>query len=196
MTAAILLDSPKYPVNVGNTLRAAALLGVDHLFWTGTRVPDPDTWPEGVRLPREERMRCYRRTTMKWLQGFRTVTMASEWCIGNCPERVRLTPVCIEIVDGAEDLRTFDHPEHALYVFGAEDNSVSQGLRRACHRFVRIPNAIPEDNPDGRTPYNLSAAVNIVLYDRLMKVNAPHWQAAEQWVRRSGGQLSWAGSKA
>jgi hypothetical protein len=27
------------------------------LAWTGDRVPDPKHWPEGARLPREERMR-------------------------------------------------------------------------------------------------------------------------------------------
>jgi hypothetical protein len=49
-------------------------------------------------------------------------------------------------------------------------------MRAGSHRFVRIPNAISENDPDGRTPYNLSAAINIVLYDRLLKrARADKW---------------------
>jgi tRNA(Leu) C34 or U34 (ribose-2'-O)-methylase TrmL len=64
MTVAVMLDSPKFAHNVGNALRAGALLGAEYLFWTGDRVKPPEDWDEGERLPREERMRCYRRTRM------------------------------------------------------------------------------------------------------------------------------------
>jgi tRNA(Leu) C34 or U34 (ribose-2'-O)-methylase TrmL len=158
--AAVLLIDPKYPHNVGNALRACALLGASRLFWTGDRVPPPDSWPSGSRLPREERLRCYRRTELVHLDA------------ADNPREVKgLTPVCVEISDTAEDLLAFQHPERALYVFGPEDGEVPKTTRMACHRFVRIPNAIPAEDPDSRTPYNLAAAVNVVLYDRLVKAS-------------------------
>jgi tRNA(Leu) C34 or U34 (ribose-2'-O)-methylase TrmL len=52
-----------------------------------------------------------------------------------------------------------------LHVFGPEDGGVPKGIRNHCHRFVRIP--LPD--ADERTPFNLAAAVNIVLWDRFLK---------------------------
>jgi tRNA(Leu) C34 or U34 (ribose-2'-O)-methylase TrmL len=42
MAAAVLLVDPKFPHNVGNALRACALLDAHVLAWTGYRVPDPE----------------------------------------------------------------------------------------------------------------------------------------------------------
>jgi tRNA C32,U32 (ribose-2'-O)-methylase TrmJ len=63
----------------------------------------------------------------------------------------------------AEQLPDFEHPEHALYVFGPEDGGLSSVHLRHCHRFVTIPS-------DGCV--NLAAAAYLVLYDRLVKTRA------------------------
>ena len=81
-----------------------------------------------------------------------------------------VTPVCIEVLDDAESLVRFDHPEHAAYVLGPEDGSVPEGVRAACHRFVRIPAV---GRASGARCLNLAAAVNVVLYDRLAKASGP-----------------------
>jgi tRNA(Leu) C34 or U34 (ribose-2'-O)-methylase TrmL len=156
--AAVFLVDPKHPHNVGNALRACALLGAGDMYWTGGRVPAPERWPAGARLPREERMRCYRNTTLHHVPDGEVADVF----------RAR-APVCVEIVDAAEDLRDFVHPDEPLYVFGPEDGSVPKGIRTACHRFVRIPAWDPEE----RTPYNLAFAVGAVLYDRLFKLTRP-----------------------
>lgn len=70
------------------------------------------------------------------------------------------TPVAVEFRDNSEDLVNFIHPENAVYVFGPEDGSIDQGTLRNCHRFVKIPT---------KHCTNLSAAVYLVLYDRLLK---------------------------
>jgi len=116
-------------------------------------VSPPESWPEGARLPREEWLKCYANTRLNWVEAITAVPLAGR------------TPVCVEITDGAEDLRDFVHPESPLYVFGPEDGDVPKGVRHVCHRFVRIP------APDARerTPYNLAFAVGAVLYDRLYK---------------------------
>jgi tRNA(Leu) C34 or U34 (ribose-2'-O)-methylase TrmL len=72
------------------------------------------------------------------------------------------TPVAVEVRDEAEPLDTFVHPDSADYVFGPEDGTLGRSTLSVCHRFLRIPTAV-------RTPLNLAAAVNIVLYDRHVK---------------------------
>ena len=162
MSAAVLLCEPKYAHNVGNALRACALLGAERLYWTGARVPPPEEWEPGTRLPREERMKCYAKTELRHVDD--DVRLDALEPAG--------APVCVEIHEGAEDLRDFVHPEDALYVFGPEDGDVSKAVRLNCHRFVRIPTADPRE----RTPYNLAFCVGAVLLDRLTKQTRP-WLA-------------------
>lgn len=149
----ILLD-PKYAHNVGNALRAAACFGASHLFWTGDRVPPMDAWPEGARLPREERLRINQHVPL--------IGGVSIHNVIDSAETLGYTPICVERRKEAENLLDFVHPERAVYVFGPEDGEVPKGIRTDCHRFVSIPT-----KNDG--PLNLAMAVNIVLYDRIGK---------------------------
>jgi tRNA(Leu) C34 or U34 (ribose-2'-O)-methylase TrmL len=144
-TPAVLLDDPKYAHNVGMAFRACACLGVSQLWYTGTRARD--VWREMRRLPREERMPRY---------AARTELIAAEgrWLSSFPPGTV---PVAVEVSDTAEDLTWFEHPLHAVYVFGPEDGSLSKGTRSACHRFLTLPS-------DG--PLNLAVAVGAVLMHR------------------------------
>jgi len=116
---------------------------VSTLLWTGHRADVP----EGERLPREERMKGYK--DVYWENNDRPFDLFTD-----------AEPVCIELVPHAENLTFFDHPERAVYVFGPEDGSVPQVFRRHCHRFVFIPSS---------HCLNLSAALNVVLYDRRAK---------------------------
>ena len=68
--------------------------------------------------------------------------------------------VCVEIVPNAQNLVSFEHPANVVYVFGPEDGSVSQVYKRFCSSFIFIPSA---------HCLNLSAALNVVLYDRRAK---------------------------
>jgi tRNA(Leu) C34 or U34 (ribose-2'-O)-methylase TrmL len=151
--SAVLLVNPKYAHNVGGALRACACFGALELAWTGDRVPPPEDWPAGARLPREERMRLYRLVSLRYLQEFGP--SASFY-----GDRV---PVCVERSKSAESLVDFMHPDRVVYVFGPEDGHVPKRFRASCHRFVSIPTA-----NDG--PLNLAAAVNVVLYDRAAKL--------------------------
>lgn len=152
--SAIYLQNPKTPANVGGVIRAASIFGADQVWWSGDRVHDGRELARRTgtsisrkkwRLPREERMKAYN----------------VDWGVDEGALRRLIsegfTPVCIELVPGAELLPAFDHPEKAVYVFGPEDGGVSKGIRTACHRFVQIP---------GKHCLNLAAAVNIVLYTR------------------------------
>lgn len=157
MTASILLVETKFAHNVGGAVRALSCFGGGDVFYTG------DRFDMGDRLPREERMRAYADTPWHHLAtgfpaGLRPVDFAKQY------GRRSLTPVAVELLPGTEPLHTFEHPEDALYVFGPEDGSLPNGVRRSCHRFVTIPSL---------HCLNLAAAVYIVLYDRAVK----RWQA-------------------
>lgn len=99
------------------------------------------------RLPREERMKGYR--AVDWQVSDKPIDLFPEG-----------DPICIEIWEGSGPITIFEHPENAVYVFGPEDGSVPQPIRRLCHRFVHIP---------ARHCLNLAAAINVVLFDRLSK---------------------------
>ena len=93
------------------------------------------------------------------MKGYASV----EFCVSDRPFDLfpEATPVCVEILEASECLTNFEHPENAVYVFGPEDGEVPQVLRRHCHRFVYIP---------AFHCLNLSGAVDVVLYDRLAKL--------------------------
>ena len=141
-TSGIILYNPKFPHNVGATVRACSCFGIPNLFWTGDRMT-----VDG-RLPREERMKGYRDVTFR-----REDRPFSQFA-------PNVIPVAIELLPGSESIVTFEHPANAVYVFGPEDGSIPAMIRRHCHRFLYIPS---------HHCLNLSAAVNVVLYDRRLK---------------------------
>ena len=66
MSAAILLIDPKYPHNVGQSVRACAAYGVQDLYFTGDRMSS--AMKELKRLPREERLRGYRSVQLQHIE--------------------------------------------------------------------------------------------------------------------------------
>lgn len=146
LTPAIALIDPKYPHNVGMTVRLASCYGLRQVWFTGERVSlDP---ARGERLPREERMK-----------GYRDVELVHyEHPFDQFPAGT--VPVAVEVRAGSEPLLAFDHPDDALYVFGPEDGSIPKPLLAHCHRFLVIPT---------RHCLNLATAVATVLWDREYK---------------------------
>jgi tRNA(Leu) C34 or U34 (ribose-2'-O)-methylase TrmL len=140
---AVALINPRFEHNVGSSIRAASCFGIKQVWFTGSRIKLEDR----ERLPREERMKGYQDVTLiqydYFLEQFKDAT-----------------PVAVEVDPTAEVLTVFEHPENAIYIFGPEDGNVPQVIRQHCHRFVTIPT---------KHCTNLSAAVYITLYDRLMK---------------------------
>lgn len=133
----------KYGRNAAGMLRCCSAYGIGQLWLTGNR------WAEEFdrrgRLPREERMKAY-----------------SDVDVYRCDKPLLafgpgVTPVGVEVMDSAEPLAWFQHPENPVYVFGPEDGSLPAGIRAACHRFLILPTG---------QCLNLASAVAVVLNDR------------------------------
>lgn len=145
---AVALFNPKFPHNVGATVRAASCFGVPQVWFTGSRVSLEGGKGER-RLPREERMKGYGEVEL----------CHGDYFFDAFPRDV--VPVAIEVRENSEPLPSFVHPEKAVYVFGPEDGGLQRATLQHCQRFVSIPM---------RHCANLSAAVYMVLYDRMTKV--------------------------
>lgn len=145
---AIVLVNPKFPHNVGAAVRAASCFGIGQVWYTGDRVAME--LERTRRLPREERMKGYKDVELRQF----------EYPFEQFGDAV---PVAVELRPNSELLPQFEHPEKAVYVFGPEDGSLSAVHLRHCHRFVVIPT---------HHCVNLSAAVYLILYDRLVKRQA------------------------
>jgi tRNA(Leu) C34 or U34 (ribose-2'-O)-methylase TrmL len=142
----IVMYDPRDSHNVGAAVRACSCFGVKQVWLTGRRTAE-QVW-KAKRIPREERMK-----------GFSDVQIVLEdRPFGYFPKGT--TPVAVELLKGSENMLGFEHPENPVYIFGPEDGSIPGSVRRLCHRRLFIPT---------RHCVNLSSAVYLVLYDRLMK---------------------------
>ena len=79
----------------------------------------------------------------------------------------------IEITEDAIDLPTFTHPQAAIYVLGAEKDSLTPEMQARCDFIVKFPT---------RFCVNLSVAGAIVMYDRMISLG----RFAERPVRVGG----------
>lgn len=60
-------------------------------------------------------------------------------------------------------LTKYEHPKRAFYVFGAEDATLGQRTLSWCRDIVYVPT---------NSCLNLATCVNVVLYDRAVKLAA------------------------
>lgn len=144
--AAIGLDNPKCPLNIGSTFRAAGCYGASLIVLGG---PRPERLKHIVRC-RTDTQKAYRHIPTIWATDLHDAIPLD--CV----------PVAVDLIDGATSLFNYVHPERAFYIFGAEDATLGERITSWCRDVVYIP-----------TNYcmNLAATVNVVLYDRLRKAN-------------------------
>lgn len=150
--AAIGLDNPKDQHNMGAALRAAGCYGASMIAFGGPR-------PAKLRVSRciTDTQKAYRHIPTLWADDLRDVIPVD--CV----------PVAVDLIDGAQPLHEYQHPERAFYIFGAEDATLGARVTSWCRDVVYVP-----------TDYcmNLAAAVNVVLYDRLSKQMQKRGEAA------------------
>jgi tRNA(Leu) C34 or U34 (ribose-2'-O)-methylase TrmL len=149
--AAIGLHRPKTPANVGSVIRAAMCYGAASIAISGERITS--------------RHICAATNT---IQGQRHIPVLRGELRDLAPYAA--VPVAVDLVEGAESLVEFEHPQAAYYIFGPEDSTLGKSILDWCPRRVMVPTQFC---------MNLAATVNVVLYDRLAK------QAARQAARRA-----------
>ncbi|HEY7771624.1 MAG TPA: RNA methyltransferase [Marinagarivorans sp.] len=135
------LCNPKSPSNVGAVMRAAGCYRVCAVRYSGERFAraakyHTDTKNINAKIPLES-TRCI---------------------LENIPAEMAI--VCVELVEGAEPLPEFEHPNQAIYIFGPEDGSIEQAVIDRASAVVYVPTI---------GCMNLAATVNVVLYDRMAK---------------------------
>jgi len=69
-------------------------------------------------------------------------------------------PIAVDLIEGAISLVDYTHPERAFYIFGAEDATLGRRIISFCRDRIMVPT---------NGCMNLAAAVNVVLYDRMLK---------------------------
>ncbi|TKB45769.1 RNA methyltransferase [Thalassotalea mangrovi] len=155
LDVSIGLTNPKSPANVGAILRAAGCYQAGQIFYSGSRYDNAakfhtDTKNASLDIP---------------LQQTPCLLQAK-------PAGAKL--VCVDLVEGAQPLPEFEHPQQAYYVFGPEDGTIDQAIIDAADAVVYVPT---------KGCMNLAASVNVILYDRLAK-NASRNQG-DELIRRS-----------
>ncbi len=140
MTVSIGLVQPKTPANIGGVLRACDCYGAHMLCIQGDR---------------------YKKIGTDVTAAWRHIPVLTAEDLKLCIP-FGAVPVAIELIEGAQDLRSYEHPANAFYIFGPEDGTLGKNTLSWCRDVVYIPT---------RHCMNLAATVNVVLYDRLTKTN-------------------------
>ena len=143
--ASIGLHMPKTAANVGSVIRAAMCYDVASVAISGERI--------GSR-----QIKHAANTT----QGHRHIPVMRGDLRGLIPYGA--VPVAVDLVEDAVSLPDLVHPMTAFYIFGPEDGTLGKAILDWCPLRVMVPTAIC---------MNLAATVNVVLYDRMVKRNAP-----------------------
>ena len=142
---AIALWNPKTPANVGGVLRAAGCYGADLVVIGGKR-----------RIPTLRHLATDVGDAWKHIPTLQPEDPFDAMPLG-------AIPVAVDLVEGAIPLPRFVHPERAFYVFGPEDGTLQATITKRCKYKVMVPTAFC---------MNLAACVNVILYDRLAKMEA------------------------
>ena len=139
------LINPKSPDNVSAVMRSAGNFNAQRVFYTGNRYP--------LALQRNPAAPDMSR---KVSEG---IPLSGVTClIEEAAENMQI--VCVEFAENATPLPEYQHPENAFYIFGPEDGDISQQILDKADAVVYVPT---------NSCMNLSATVNVVLYDRMTK---------------------------
>ncbi len=143
------LDNPKHDVNVGSALRGCGCFGASFLVVGNKRIS------------------CWTKTdtekSVYTIPVFRTDDIMAEIPFNH-------VPVAVELTDGAANIVDYEHPLNAFYIFGAEDATLGHRILSRCRDVIRIPS---------NYCLNLACSVNVVLYDRVAKMQRKQQEKAQ-----------------
>lgn len=136
------LINPKSPTNVGAVMRAAGCYEANSIFYTGKRYANAAKFNTDTNNIKDK---------IPLISVDNVEAMLTK----------NVSIVCVDLVEGAIPLPQFEHPRNALYIFGPEDGTIPQNIIDSASSVVYIPTV---------GCMNLAATVNVLLYDRLVKL--------------------------
>jgi tRNA G18 (ribose-2'-O)-methylase SpoU len=129
----------KFESNVGTLWRTAFNFSADFIYTIGKR----------YKPQRSDVVKAYKHIPMYEYET---------WDEFKVPRGSEL--VCVEINDHAKDIHTFNHPEQAVYLLGAEDHGLPKFILDDADHIIKIPT---------HKCANVSMIGGICLYDRQLK---------------------------
>lgn len=141
--ACVGLVSPKTPSNIGSVLRAAGCYDVKIVAVSGKRYKKSKKFNTDTR-------KQYRHRPFLEVENIQNIIPYS--CI----------PIAVDLTQDAKSIFNFIHPERAFYIFGSEDGTLGKSITSWCKETIYIPT---------NGCMNLAAAVNVILYDRMLQYN-------------------------
>lgn len=133
----------KCEANIGTLWRSANIMGAHFIFTIGKRYPKrqtTDTMDTPKHIP------LYEYDTF-------------EDFYKNIPRDCEI--IAIELDEKSKPIKTFNHPERAIYLLGAEDKGIPKELLQTyCKRIIQLP---------GEYSMNVAVAGSIIMFDRINK---------------------------
>lgn len=135
------IEHGKFEGNLGTLFRSAQAFGASYIFTIGKRYNQQkgDTGKSYKNIP------CFHFETFEEFEKAR-------------PKAAQV--IGVEIGGGSHNLKSFRHPERAVYLLGAEDSGLSGEALKICDYVVEVPTNIC---------LNVSVTGSIVMYDRSIK---------------------------
>jgi len=115
--AAIGLDSPKTPANIGSALRACACYDAAFMAVSGTR----------YKMAATNTTQTQRHMPLFLVDDLHKIIPYD--CV----------PVAVELLRDATPLNEYKHPRSAFYIFGAEDATLGERVLSWCRDVVYVP---------------------------------------------------------
>ena len=144
--SAIGLVDPKTRWNCGGALRAAYCYNASLIVVSGNRVKRREMWNPALT----DTVATHKHIPILMAEKDSLKNFLPKGCV----------PIAVDLIEGATSLPKYEHPERAMYFFGAEDGTLGKNVTDWCRDIVYIPT---------ETCMNLAATVNVVLYDRMAK---------------------------
>jgi len=138
----VALVNPKQAHNVGEVLRAAYNHDASYVSIEGAR-------------GKAAKLDCSANTTKTHRK---TPVFKTDDAAAIRPHGAQI--VVVDLIPGSTDITEFEHPENALYIFGPEDGTLGRRHTEGAQHVIHIPT---------QECMNLAGAVNVVLYDRMLK---------------------------
>lgn len=131
----------KTPSNVGTLWRSASQMGATGIFTVGKRYP---------------------RQASDTVKACRHVPMREFTDIDDLLSGLPYGAPIVAVEMGGKSLPSFNHPQQAVYLLGAEDHGIPASVLAKCHHVISLPSIRTNS-------YNVSVAGSLVMWDRLVK---------------------------